>query len=90
MCGRYTLRRVNAHRYGVTFVEPEFEEFTDHVRFNIAPGQDVGVVRINSKGERVLGVVRWGLIPHYTKGKPKAQPCNARSETVATSGMFRQ
>jgi putative SOS response-associated peptidase YedK len=34
--------------------------------------------------------MRWGLIPHWVKGKPKSEPSNARCETAATSGMFRQ
>jgi putative SOS response-associated peptidase YedK len=94
MCGRYILRRINARRFGAKFDEhtPPFEEFTETAftpRFNIAPSQDVAVVRINSKGDRVLGFVRWGLIPHWQKEKPKAQPINAKGETVATNGMFR-
>jgi putative SOS response-associated peptidase YedK len=40
-------------------------------------------------GERSLGVLRWGLVPHFTKElKTATRPINARSETVATSGMF--
>jgi putative SOS response-associated peptidase YedK len=34
--------------------------------------------------------MRWGLIPHWVKGSPKSEPINARCETAATSGMFRQ
>ena len=32
----------------------EHEEFDEHPLFNIAPGQDVTIVRVNAKGERVL------------------------------------
>jgi putative SOS response-associated peptidase YedK len=33
----------------------------------------------------------WGLVPYFTKDLKKARkPINARSETVATSGMFRE
>lgn len=68
-----------------------FEEFSEHPRprFNCAPSQLLPVIRLNKDGERVIDLVRWGLIPHWTKGKPKSQPINARAETVATSGMFR-
>jgi len=91
MCGRYTLRRPDllAAAFDATPTLP-FEEFTERPRFNVAPSQDVAIVRINSSGDRVLGLVRWGLIPSWTKGKPKQQPINARAETVASSGMFRQ
>jgi putative SOS response-associated peptidase YedK len=69
---------------------PGFEEFTERPRYNIAPSQDVAIVRINKNGDRVLGLVRWGLIPHWAKEVPKIQPINARAETVPTSGMFKQ
>ena len=94
MCGRYTLRRIDLARSAFGAVpDPgfeEFEEFTERPRFNIAPSQHVAVVRLNKAGGRSLGLVRWGLIPHWAKGPPKAQPINARAETVLTSGMFRQ
>lgn len=93
MCGRYTLRRPDllAAVFGATApLLPGFDEFTERPRFNVAPSQDVCVVRVDSTGQRVLSLVRWGLVPSWTKGKPKAQPINARAETVATSGMFRQ
>ncbi len=94
MCGRYTVRRFNRMRD--TFdsaVQPWFDEFSDlrlEPRFNIAPTQQVPIIRLNGKGQRAIGSVGWGLIPHWTKGKPKHQPFNAKAETVATNGMFRQ
>ncbi len=93
MCGRFTLRRAEVVRkfFDIhTSIVPGFEEFTERPRFNIAPSQHVPVVRLNSKGERTLSLVRWGLIPSWTKGKPKVQPINARAETVDSGGMFRQ
>lgn len=91
MCGRYTLRRIHLASAGLNAVlEPGFEEFTERPRFNIAPSQDVPVIRLNKEGRRALGAVRWGLIPHWAKEPPKAQPINARAETVTTSGMFKQ
>ena len=91
MCGRYTLRRVS-----LVFTDfdaapvPRFEEFTERPLFNIAPSQHVPVVRLDAKGERTVSRVRWGLIPHWMKGKPKTAPINARAETAMTGGMFRQ
>jgi putative SOS response-associated peptidase YedK len=94
MCGRYTLRRIDVARLHLNAMdEPTFEEFDEKrivPRFNIAPSQDVCVVRINKNGDRVLGLVQWGLIPSWTKGAPKMKPINAKAETVQTSGMFRQ
>ncbi len=78
-----------AMRAGLPSLE-EFSEIRIVPRFNIAPSQHVPVIRINAAGHPQLDLVRWGLIPHFTKGKPKVQPINARAETIATSGMFRQ
>ena len=60
-------------------------------RWNGSPGQDYPIII----GERdIPGPVfmrsRWGLIPRWMKdvdGGPK--PINARSEVVATNGMFK-
>ena len=59
--------------------------------WNVAPTQDAMVVRRHPEtGERRLGTLRWGLIPGWTKDLHTARkPINARSETAATSGMFK-
>lgn len=94
MCGRYVLRRIDILRRALeaTLYLPGFEEFDEKrivPRFNVAPAQQCPIVRTNSKGQRVLNFAGWGLIPSWTKGKPKLQPINAKSETAASSGMFR-
>jgi putative SOS response-associated peptidase YedK len=90
MCGRYSLRRVDI---GAAALEAtpsfDFEEFSEQARFNVAPSQIIPLARINSRGQRVLDLARWGLIPAWCKTIPKLQPINARAETLATSGMFR-
>ena len=57
----------------------------------MAPTNDAPVVRRHlGSGERHLDVLKWGLVPYFTKDLKKARkPINARSKTVATSGMFR-
>ena len=61
----------------------------DQPNYNVAPTQSVPVVRRHPEtGERRLDLLRWGLIPHWSKDKGR-QPINARAETVASSGMFR-
>lgn len=59
-------------------------------RYNGAPGQELLVIRQNHRtGERALDLLKWGLIPHWSKEpKPKLLPINARAETVATAPMF--
>ncbi len=58
---------------------------------NVAPTQSAAVIRRHPiTGERRLDTLQWGLIPHLTTDlKTARKPINARSETVATSGMFR-
>ena len=91
MCGRYTLRRSELARAAFAAIsDASFDEFTERPRFNLAPSQELPVVRLNADGRRVIGLAQWGLIPAWTKGPPKNKPINARAETVATSGMFRQ
>src|SRR5450432_2824270 len=37
----------------------------------------------------MLDVAYWGFIPSWADGDAKIKPINAKSETVAASGMFR-
>jgi putative SOS response-associated peptidase YedK len=59
--------------------------------WNVAPTQEaMGVRRHPETGERHLDLLKWGLLPSWTKDPTKAQrPINCRSETIATSGLFR-
>jgi putative SOS response-associated peptidase YedK len=93
MCGRYTLRTIDLHRIGPDVLPflPTYDEFDEKrivPRFNIAPSQDVPMIFVKDE-KCVFSTASWGFVPFWTKGKPKAKPINARSETVATSGMFR-
>jgi putative SOS response-associated peptidase YedK len=59
--------------------------------YNAAPGQDLPVIRLHPEtGHRVLGLLRWGLIPYWSKDPKIAWRCiNARGETVKTTSAFR-
>jgi putative SOS response-associated peptidase YedK len=89
MCGRYASYlppEFIARLFG-TVNRPPHPKPT----WNMAPTQDALVVRwdLESK-ERHLDVLRWGLVPYFTKDlKTARKPINARSESVATSGMFK-
>ncbi len=89
MCGRYAsylppeaIRAAFRSRNALVNHPPNW---------NVAPTQPAMVLRRHPEtGERHLDVLRWGLIPHFTKDlKAARKPINARSETVASSGMFR-
>ena len=88
MCGRFT-----------SFLSPELLALTYKVplqadlppRYNIAPTQDVLVVREDASGARYLSAARWGLMPHWeTDLAAGSKRINARSETVHEKSSFRQ
>jgi putative SOS response-associated peptidase YedK len=86
MCGRFTLRTPARDLVEIFELlrEPELTP-----RYNIAPTQNVAVIRQDGKS-RELSLMRWGLVPSWSKD-PKAGPplINARSETIATKPSFR-
>ena len=60
------------------------------VRSNIAPTQQVPIVRNAADGSREMVMARFGLIPSWSKdGKVKFATFNARVETVDTSNTYR-
>ena len=64
----------------------------DHARYNIAPTQQVLIVR-KEQGENVryLTTMRWGLIPSWAKDMSIGnKTLNARLETVTTTPAFRE
>jgi len=88
MCGRYRLSRRKQ------LVEEYFDASGDDdwsPRHNIAPTQPIPVVRQHPKEpKRVLSLMRWGLIPSWTKNMSGAAGMiNARSETAASKPAFR-
>jgi putative SOS response-associated peptidase YedK len=89
MCGRFTLR-TPPHLLAKQFQLDDVADLAP--RYNIAPTQDVAVVRLNPSTEkRELSMLRWGLIPFWAED-PKIgySTINARAETVATKPSFRE
>ncbi len=58
-----------------------------NLSFNVAPTDQVYSVA-EFEGERMLGQMRWGLIPHYSKDR-RTIHINARAETMAEKPAFR-
>ena len=87
MCGRYTLT-VTPEMLRKLFgfdVTPNLQP-----RFNIAPTQTAPVVRPDPGGGRRLDLLRWGLVPSWSKDMSgAAKLINARGETVAEKPSFR-
>jgi putative SOS response-associated peptidase YedK len=88
MCGRFTLfeaDKILSKEFGVSGFPPQSP------RYNIAPSQPVAVVRAALAGTgRELVLLRWGLIPSWSKDLAIGNPLiNARAETVREKPSFR-
>ncbi len=88
MCGRY--------------VSPEAADIERHwnlrhapspfnrVNYNVAPTQQVPVVRRGADGVPALAALRWGLIPFWAKGvAPKYSTINATLERIREAPSYR-
>lgn len=87
MCGRYALHThpdIIALQFGVAEAPPM------KPRFNIAPTQEAPVVRVDAAQKRELALLRWGLIPPWSKDPSiGARMINARAESIADKPSFR-
>jgi len=105
MCGRYLLhadRRLIERAFGIRWEEWSETPRQIPLRFNIAPTQDVPIVRnragrdltiirrAEGSAARELVSVRWGLIPAWAK-EPSIgnRMINARAEGVSDKPAFR-
>jgi putative SOS response-associated peptidase YedK len=87
MCGRFTLEK-SVGNLGDLFQLPQLPL---QPRYNIAPTQPIVAIRASPEtGDRELALLRWGLIPAWSKD-PFAGPLliNARAETAAVKPAFR-
>lgn len=91
MCGRYNL--ITDAQALIDYFEIKralFDVEQLRPRYNIAPGQDVPIVRDTGNG-RELAPARWGLVPHWSKeARTKYSTINARAETVAEKPAYRE
>jgi putative SOS response-associated peptidase YedK len=91
MCGRY--RRTSGEEelcriYNI----PVPSQLDLPVSYNIAPCQNILVIRFNPKtNQRSLDALQRGLIPHWAKDPKIAyKTINARAETVDTAPSYRK
>ena len=56
--------------------------------WNVAPTDPVYAVA-EQRGRRLLGAMRWGLIPHWSQDRKGPLNINARAETAAVKPAFR-
>ena len=89
MCGRYSLTSppdAMRRAFEITGALPNFAR-----RYNIAPTQAAPVVRPTSGAPgRELALLRWGLVPSWSKGPDhRYSMINARAETVRSKPAYR-
>ena len=90
MCGRFTFATAQAALVELLGLDqlPELRP-----RYNIAPTQDVPVVRMVAEGEqrrRVLHLLHWGLVPSWAADPTVGnRMINARCETAAVKPAYR-
>lgn len=97
MCGRYSLATPNPsvlrERFGLG------DTVAIRVRYNVAPGDDVlAVLGGPRRSEPEAMLVRWGLVPHWsrpgpTRGKAASSGftmINARAETLSDRPAYRE
>ena len=91
MCGRYR-RTTSEGELARLYHIPIPPQRDLPISWNIAPSQDVLVIRYNPKAkQRSLDALRWGLIPYWAKDPKIAyKTINARAETVETAPSYRE
>lgn len=87
MCSRYFLD-ADGNVIAYTFHVPVHDRIRR--RYNIAPTQEAPVVRVGASGGREVAMLRWGLVPFWSKDLAIGNRLiNARSETAAEKPSFR-
>lgn len=88
MCGRFSLA-VDVEDLLELF-PLDVSELAYRRRYNVAPTDPV--LTCGAGGPGHAGYLRWGLIPWWSKpgGKKLPSAINARAETLATNGMFKE
>lgn len=88
MCGRYSLAGPDPAQLRARF--PLGENVELRQRFNVCPDDEIAAVTTSKEGEPRGELLRWGLVPHWSKG-PGTGPkmINARAETITEKPAYR-
>lgn len=88
MCGRFAFfspREAVQEYFGIEV------PFALEPRYNVAPSQEVVVIRQPADTKPQAAMLKWGLVPFWAKDAAiGARMINARAETVAQKPAFRQ
>jgi putative SOS response-associated peptidase YedK len=89
VCGRYTLATPDPADIRARF--PVGDDVEIRRRFNVAPGDEVLAVTTDKQGTPRGDLLRWGLVPSWTKVPDgRLKMINARVETVTERPAFRR
>ena len=94
MCGRY-YRKSDKQKIADAFHVAQADDFAlPPWDYNVAPSTNQPIISNNREtGERELVLLRWGLIPFFTKSLANFKTfstINARAEGIETSRTFRE
>ena len=90
MCGRFVQKRKSVELtrlFRLTKITEAAKAWK--ARYNLSPTQNALVIRGMPDTERELTVMRWGLIPHWSKEPGGYSTFNARAETLNSKPAFR-
>jgi putative SOS response-associated peptidase YedK len=87
MCGRYVSPDEASIEREFNLVRTEWQ-FPPS--YNVAPTDDVPVIRIDMEGKRTGASLHWGLIPYWANGvQPKYSTINATVEKLKEAATWR-
>ncbi len=91
MCGRFTSQYTWRELHALYSLSDEsFPVSNFEPRYNFAPMQTGPVIRLDRECHRELAMMRWGLVPSWSKDdKSAAAMINAKAETVAEKPAYR-
>jgi len=95
MCGRF-VQHADPEIYASRYAVDDIADLAGaRASFNVAPTRPVLAFRSGDDGRRQLLALRWGLVPHWSKGPDnRYSMINARAESVhekpAYRGAFRR
>lgn len=90
MCGRFAFYSPAEAAAALFGAEAVPAALALGARYNIAPTEDIPVVRHDTEGEPELVLLRWGLVPFWAKDPAIGnRMINARAESLAEKPAFR-
>ncbi len=91
MCGRYTAGRHQPTSAREALADIVLQNWPVlPARYDISPGTEIPVIRLDRGEGATLTEIKWGLLPHWAK-EPQISfnTINAMAETVATRASYR-